>query len=71
MVSSRAIRVQAGEAAEIDGGFRMAGPDHHAAFLGDQGKDMARADEILGTDIRIGKRTDGRAAFLGGDPYSS
>ena len=41
-----ADRRQAGEAAEVDGRFRMAGAHQHAAVPGDQREDMAGPHEI-------------------------
>ena len=50
-----ADRRQAGELAEIDGGFRMTRAHQHAAFAGDQRENMAGTREIGRADIRIGE----------------
>ena len=49
-------RRQAGELAEIDRRLGMAGAHQHAAVLGDQRKDMARADEIARAHVAVGER---------------
>ena len=65
--ADHADRRQAGEPAEIDGGFRMAGAHQHAAFAGDQREDVAGTDEIGGPDIRIGKIAHRQRAVVGGN----
>ncbi len=62
-----ADRRQAGEPAEIDGRFRMAGAHQHAAFAGDQREDVAGTDEIGGADIRIGKVAHRQRPVVGGN----
>lgn len=48
-------RREAGHVAKVDGCFRVPGAHEHAAFAGDQGKDMARTNEVAGADIRVGE----------------
>ena len=62
-----ADRRQLGEPAEIDAGFGMAGAHQHAAFLGDQRKDVARPHEIGGAAVAVGERAHRVAALLGRD----
>ena len=63
--ANHAGRVKPCELHEIDGRFRMARAHQHAARLGDEREDMARAHEIIGHHIAVGQRMAGRGAFLG------
>ena len=60
-----ADRRQAGEFAEVDGRFRMAGAHQHPALAGDQREDVAGTDEIGGADIAVGKVAHGQRAVVG------
>ncbi len=62
-----ADRRQAGEPAEIDAGFGMAGAHQHAAVLGDQREDVAGPHEIGGAAVAVGERAHGVGALLGRD----
>ncbi|ABC89745.1 GTP cyclohydrolase/3,4-dihydroxy-2-butanone 4-phosphate synthase bi-functional protein (ribofalvinbiosynthesis) [Rhizobium etli CFN 42] len=62
-----ADRRQAGEAAEIDGGFRMAGAHQHAAFARNQREDVAGTDEIGRPDIRVGEVAHRQRPVVGRD----
>ena len=62
-----ADRRQAGELAEIDGGFRMSGAHQHPAVLGDQREDMAGPHEVARAHIAVGERAHRIAALLGGN----
>ena len=62
-----ADRRQAGEPAEIDAGFGMAGAHQHAALARDQRKHVAGAHEIGGAAVVVGERAHGVAALLGRD----
>ncbi len=56
-----ADRRQAGEPAQIDAGFGMAGAHQHAALARDQREDVAGADEIGGAAVVVGERAHGVA----------
>ena len=58
---------QAGELAEIDGGFGMAGAHQHAALARDQREDVAGPREIGCADIAVGKVAHRQRAVVGGD----
>jgi hypothetical protein len=60
-------RRQAGQAAEIDAGFGMAGAHQHAALARNQRKHVAGAYKIAGAAVVVGERAHGVAALLGRD----
>ena len=62
-----ADRRQAGEPAQIDAGFGVAGAHQHAAVLGDQRKDVAGPHEIGGAAVAVGERAHRVGALLGRD----
>ncbi len=59
--------LKASEASEIDGGLRLAGADQDASLSGAQGKDVPRADEIVGRGARRDGGADGVGAVGCGD----
>ena len=59
--------LEPGEAREIDAGLGVAGALEDAAVAGDQRKDVAGADEILGRGVAARQRPDGRGALGRGD----
>ena len=61
-------RRHAGEPAQVDTGFGMAGTHQDAALLGDQRKHVAGADEIAGPGVAVGERAHGVGALLGRNP---
>ena len=63
-----ADRRQAGELAEIDRGFGMAGAQQHAAVARDQRKHVAGPGEIVGAGIGVGQRPAAGGAFVGRNP---
>ncbi len=58
---------QAGELAEVDGGFGMAGAHQHAALASDQREDVAGPREIGSADIAVGEVAHRQRAVVGGD----
>ena len=66
-LADRGDRRQAGELAEVDRRLGMAGAHEHAALLGDQREDVARADEVACAHIAVGERAHGVRALLGRD----
>ena len=53
------------QARQIDGSFRLAGANQHAAFAGAQGKDVAGTRQIVGPCRRIDRDLDGMRAIVG------
>ena len=67
-LADHAGRVQAGEAGEVDGGLGVAGALEHAARLGLQREDVARAGRgRAGAVVGVDRDLDGVGAVVGGD----
>ena len=54
-------------AREIHGGFGVASPFQHPTITGAQGKDVARAAQVLGLAVRMQGHLDGASPIFCGD----
>ncbi len=66
-LGEHADRLEAGQTAQIDAGFGMAGAHQHAALARDQRKDMAGTHEVGRADIAVGESAHRVGALFGGN----
>ncbi len=60
-------RVQAGQAAQVDGGLGVAGPLQHTALAGHEGVDVPGAGQVTRAGGRIAQRLHRGASVMGRD----
>ena len=65
--AKHARRLEPRHAGQVHGGLGVTGPAEHAAFLGDQRKEVPRTDEVAGLARRIEDRQDRGRPLLGRD----
>ena len=70
-LAKHARRLEPGHAGQVDRRLGMPGPAKHAAFFGDQRRDVARADEIARLAVGVDDGQDRGGPLLGGNARSA